>query len=162
MRAGAIVREGQLLATLDDQDLTLERLRWSTTRRQRVTEYDRALAKGERAESNIARSQVDQANAQLALLDEQLARTKVTAPFDGVVVSGDLSQKVGGAVERGQELFKITPLNAYRVTLEIHESDIQDVHEGQGGTLAARRLAGSAASVSHRPNHPDCRTSRGP
>jgi RND family efflux transporter MFP subunit len=140
VRAGAVVKSGQLLATLDDQDLTLERMRWSTTRRQRVTEYDRALAKGERAEANIARSQVDQANAQLALLDEQLSRTKITAPFDGVVVSGDLSQKIGGAVERGQELFKIAPLNAYRVTLEIHESDIQNVREGQGGTLVLASL----------------------
>nr|GAJ37036.1 hypothetical protein BDOA9_0162540 [Bradyrhizobium sp. DOA9] len=140
VRAGAIVHASQLLATLDDQDLSLERLRWSTTRRQRLTEYDRALAKGERAEANIARSQVDQADAQLALLDEQLARTKITAPFDGVVVSGDLSQKIGGSVERGQELFKIAPLNAYRVVLEIHESDIQYVREGQGGTLLLASL----------------------
>jgi multidrug resistance efflux pump len=140
VRAGATVQKGQLLATLDDQDLTLERLRWSTTRRQRLTEYDRALAKGERAEANIARSQVDQAEAQLALLDEQLARTKITAPFDGVVVSGDLSQKIGAAVERGQELFKIAPLNAYRVILEVHESDIRNVHEGQEGALVLASL----------------------
>jgi multidrug resistance efflux pump len=140
VRAGAVVHAGQLLATLDDQDISLERLRWSTTRRQRLTEYDRALAKGERAEANIARSQVDQADAQLGLLDEQLGRTKIIAPFDGVVVSGDLSQKIGGSVERGQELFKIAPLNAYRVVLEIHESDIQYVREGQGGTLVLASL----------------------
>ncbi len=43
-RAGAIVKKGQVLAALDDKDLALERLRWSTTRRQRLTEFDRALA----------------------------------------------------------------------------------------------------------------------
>jgi multidrug resistance efflux pump len=139
-RAGELVREGQLLATLDDQDLVLERLRWSTTRRQRLTEYDRALAKGERAESNIIRSQIDQADAQLALIDEQLARTKIAAPFDGVVVSGDLSQKVGGSVERGQELFKIAPLNSYRVILKIDESDIGAIEEGHHGTLVVASL----------------------
>src|SRR5690606_3824216 len=113
-RAGETVSEGQVLATLDDRDLSLERLRWSTTHRQRLAEYDRALAERERAEANIIKAQIDQAVAQIELLDEQLARTRIVAPFDGILVSGDLSQAVGSAVERGQELFKITPLESYR------------------------------------------------
>lgn len=72
----------------------------------------------------------------MALLDEQLARTRVTAPFDGIVVEGDLTQEVGAALKRGQELFKIAPLNAYRVILEVDESDIDTIREGQTGALA--------------------------
>lgn len=134
-RAGEIVREGQLLATLDDRDLALERLRWSTTRRQYLAEYDRALAARERAEANIVRAQIDQADAQISMLDEQLERTRVTAPFDGVIVTGDLSQSVGTTVDRGQELFKIAPLDAYRVILEVEESDIDDIRPGLAGAL---------------------------
>ena len=135
-RAGEIVRKGDVLATLDDQDLALERLRSSTQRRQHLAEYDRALANRERAQANIVRAQIEQAEAQVALLDEQLARTRISAPFDGIVVEGDLTQQVGAAVERGQELFKIAPLHAYRVILEVDESDIDTIHEGQTGTLA--------------------------
>jgi multidrug efflux pump subunit AcrA (membrane-fusion protein) len=131
-RAGEIVSEGQLLATLDDRDLALERLRWSTTRRQYLAEYDRALAARERAEANIVRAQIDQADAQISMLDKQLERTRVTAPFDGVIVSGDLSQSVGTTVDRGQELFKIAPLDAYRVILEVDESDLDDMLPGPG------------------------------
>jgi multidrug resistance efflux pump len=135
VRAGETVTEGQLLATLDDRDLSLERLRWSTTHRQHLAEYDRALAERERAEANIIRTQIDQAAAQIELLDEQLTRTRVVAPFDGMIISGDLSQSVGATVERGQEFFKITPLDAYRVILEVDDGDIEHIQVGQTGTL---------------------------
>lgn len=135
MRAGENVRAGDVLARLDDQDLALERIRLVTSREQRATEYDRALAAHDRAEALIIKTQIDQADAQLALIDEQLLRTSLLAPFDGVVVFGDLSQSIGGSVERGQELFKIAPLDAYRVILEVHESDIEDVVVGQTGVL---------------------------
>lgn len=134
-RAGAVVEEGQLLARLDDQDLRLERLRLVTQRAQRQTEYDRALAARQRAEAAIARSQIAQAEAQLALVEEQLARTRILAPMAGVVVRGNLSQRVGGAVERGEELFQVAPLDAWRVILEVEEGDIGDMRPGQEGTL---------------------------
>ncbi len=134
-RAGEILRAGEVLATLDDKDLALERLRWSTTRRQRLTEFDRALAERDRADINIIKAQIDQAEAQIALLDEQLARVKLVSPFDGIVVSGDLSQAVGASVSRGQELFQIAPLDAYRVILEVDEGDIADMAVGQAGSL---------------------------
>ncbi|TCK07579.1 HlyD family efflux transporter periplasmic adaptor subunit [Marinobacterium mangrovicola] len=134
-RAGEEVTSGQLLATLDDRDLVLERLRWSTTLHQRQSEFDRALGNRERAEANIIQAQIDQAAAQIALLDEQLARTRIVAPFDGVLVSGDLTQSIGAAMERGQELFTLAPLNEYRVILEVDETDIESVSVGQTGLL---------------------------
>ena len=140
MRAGELVRAGDLLARLDDQDLSLERIRLVTSRQQRLTEYDRALANHERADALIITTQIDQADAQLALLDEQLSRTGLVAPFDGVVVYGDLSQSIGAAVERGQELFKIAPLDTYRVILEVDESDIEDIAIGQAGVLRVASL----------------------
>jgi len=135
VRAGTEVEAGEVLATLNDRDLRLERLRWTTARNQREIEFDRALASGERAEANIIRSQIQQADAQLALLDEQLERTLIRAPFVGVLVSGDLSQLVGTAVERGQELFKIAPLDSFRVVLEIDETDVSFIAEDMRGQL---------------------------
>lgn len=142
-RAGGTVRKEQALATLDDKDLTLEHLRWSTTRRQRLTEYNRALAERDRADINIIRAQIDQAAAQMALLEEQITRTKLKAPFEGIVVSGDLSQSIGAAVKRGDELFRIAPLAAYRVILEVDESEIADIAERQQGTLLVASLPNS-------------------
>ena len=77
-----MVRAGDTLATLEDRELSLERLRWVTERQQRVFEHDRALASRQPATINVVKSQIDQADAQLRLIDEQIARTKLTAPFD--------------------------------------------------------------------------------
>ncbi|MBL8698309.1 MAG: HlyD family efflux transporter periplasmic adaptor subunit [Alphaproteobacteria bacterium] len=139
-RAGDRVRQGMVLASLDDRDLALEKLRWTTTRQQRLAEHDQALARRERAAINIIAAQIEQAEAQIALIGEQLARLQLVAPFDGIVVSGDLSQSIGAAVRRGDELLRIAPLDAYRVILAIDEVDMAHVVVGQKGHLKITSL----------------------
>jgi RND family efflux transporter MFP subunit len=136
VRAGDTVTAGQVLASLDDRDLKLERLKWMSQRSQRQREQSEALAKLDRAQAGILAAQIDQADAQIALLDEQLARVAVTAPFDGIVVAGDLSQSLGAPVERGDVLFEVAPLDSYRVILKVDERDVGAVAEQQTGTLA--------------------------
>ena len=135
-RAGDIVREGDILAVIDDRDLRLERLKWVSERAQLQREYSEALASHERAKIRILNAQLEQATAQLDLIDEQLTRTRIVAPFDGLVVSGDLSQSLGTPVERGDVLFELAPLNAYRIIMKVDERDIADVVISQLGTLA--------------------------
>ncbi len=136
VRPGDVVKQGQELATLDSKDLELERVQRTSQREQYAKEYREALAKFERAQVSILRARIEQADAQIALLNEQLARTQILAPFDGVIVSGDLTRTLGSPVERGQVLYKIAPLNDYRVVLEVDERDFSDVAVGQIGNLA--------------------------
>lgn len=135
VRAGDVVSQGDVLAALDDRDLKLERLKWSSQRAQLLKQYDEAMAKRDRAQVNIVNAQIAQADAQLALIDEQLARTQITAPFPGVIISGDLSQSLGASVRRGDELFQIAPLDGYRVILKVNEHDINDIALDQTGDL---------------------------
>jgi multidrug resistance efflux pump len=135
-RAGDTVTEGQVMAALDDRDLKLERLKWVSQRSQRQREQSEALAERDRAQAGILAAQIEQADAQIALLDEQLARVAVTAPFDGIVVAGDLSQSLGAPVERGDILFEVAPLDSYRVILEVDERDIGALAQDQTGSLA--------------------------
>jgi multidrug resistance efflux pump len=139
-RAGQVVHQGDVLATLDDTELTLQRLRWMATRQQHQLELDKALGTGTRAEVNIAGSQVAEANAEIALLDAQLARTKIVAPFDGLITNGDLSQSVGMPVQRAQVLFEIAPLDTYRVIVRVPDSEIARVEPGSTGTLVLSAL----------------------
>ncbi len=134
-RAGDLVRGGQLLVALDDRDLRLERARWSAQREQLVKQQHQALAARNAAQIAISAAQIDQAGAQLALIDEQLTKSRVVAGVDGVVVSGDLSQALGAPVEKGQVLFQVAPLDAFRVVLQVDERDVSDVAVGQRGTL---------------------------
>jgi multidrug efflux pump subunit AcrA (membrane-fusion protein) len=89
----------------------------------------------------IIDAQIDQATAQLDLVESQLERTKLIAPFGGVVVSGDLSQRLGGLVEQGEVLFEVAPLDSYRVILQVDESRIADVNEGQRGVVVLSSLS---------------------
>jgi RND family efflux transporter MFP subunit len=144
VRPGDVVEKGALLCLLDDRDLKLERLKWVTEKEQLTKQYHEAMAKHDRAQIRITKSKIDQAAAQLALIEEQLARTRVVAPFDGVVLSGDLSQSLGSPVERGQELFRVAPLQAYRVVVEVDERDIVHIREGQKSELVLPSMPGEA------------------
>jgi RND family efflux transporter MFP subunit len=144
VRAGFVVKKGQLLATLDDRDLRVERQRWLSEREQHKARYREALAKHERANANVALAQMQEADSQLALVDEKLARANIVAPFDGIVVSGDLSQLLGSPVEQGKLLFELAPLDAYRVILKVEDRDIRDVRVGQTGSLVLTGLTGEA------------------
>jgi multidrug efflux pump subunit AcrA (membrane-fusion protein) len=140
VRAGDEIRAGAALAAMDDRDLVLERLHWVTERQMHMAEYDQALGDHKRADAQRINNQIAQADAEIRLADEQLARARMTAPFDGLIVSGDLSQSIGAPVRRGDVLFEIAPLNDFRVELQVPESQIADIAPGQHGTLIVGAL----------------------
>ncbi|MCP5374473.1 MAG: HlyD family efflux transporter periplasmic adaptor subunit [Hyphomicrobiales bacterium] len=142
VRAGDIVGQGALLARLDDKDLELDRLKWLSEKEKLVKRLRDAHAKHERANMHVLQTQIDQAEAQIALIEEKLSRTRIEAPFAGLVVSGDLSQMLGTPISQGKILFEVAPLAAYRAILQVDERDIQYVAVGQTGTLALAGLTG--------------------
>jgi RND family efflux transporter MFP subunit len=141
-RAGDLVKEGDILFSLDDRDLWLERLQAAGEHSQYRQEYSEAVAKRDRALTSILSAKIEQAEARIELIEEQLSRTKVTAPFEGVIVTGDLSQSLGAPVERGDVLFQVAPLDAYRVVLQVNERDVKDVLKNLSGTLVLSSLPG--------------------
>lgn len=141
VRAGDHVKVGQILVSLDDKDLKLEHARLESEVAQNVRKYRDALAKHDRAGASVSGAQLDQSEAQLALVNEKLQRANIKAPFDGVVVSGDLSQKLGAPVEQGNVLFEITPLDAYRIILKVDERDISYIQPNQSGQLTLTGLS---------------------
>ncbi|MBT8447586.1 MAG: HlyD family efflux transporter periplasmic adaptor subunit [Gammaproteobacteria bacterium] len=139
-RAGDVVGEGEVVAILDDRDLQLERLKWASQRDQVTRQLREAKAQREMANIRILEAQLGQTEAQLALVSEQLARTRLTAPYEGVVITGDLSQSLGAPVERGEVLFEVAPLAEYRLVLQVDDRDISRISVGQGGALTLAAL----------------------
>ncbi|HMO70144.1 MAG TPA: HlyD family efflux transporter periplasmic adaptor subunit, partial [Paracoccaceae bacterium] len=136
VRAGDRVTTGDLLVRLDDADLRLEELRWRSEIDRLRAQARTALARGERDNVGLIEAQVSQARAQLDLAALQLARARVTAPIDGLVVAGDLSQRLGAPVSQGEVLFEIAPDGDWRLDIWIDERDLPHAAEGQRGTLA--------------------------
>lgn len=137
-RAGQTVTEGEILAELDDRDLRLEQLRWQS----QLTQYERQMrlsqAQRDTAQARVAAAQVEQAEAQLALTNTLLSRTQIRAPFTALITQGDLSQDLGLPVTKGQVLFELAPLDEYRLVLDLSETDMAHIREGQQGQLVLK------------------------
>jgi hypothetical protein len=140
-RPGDLVSAKQTLATLDDRDLKLEKLKWSGKQKQIAKEYREALAGRDRSQIGILRAQLDQAQAQLEILEKKLERTVISAPIGGVIVSGDFTRALGSPVERGQIMYKVSPLDQYRVLLDVDESDVAELSVGMKGELTLSAAA---------------------
>jgi len=139
-RAGDLVKKDDVIAHLDDRELLLERLRWQAKKRQHLLEYDQALGDQRRSEMGVIRARVSQAESQMELIDAQLERSRLRAPFDGILVSGDLSQSIGSVVRKGDMLFELVPYEQYRVVLKVDEVDIQYFAVEQSGRLVLTAL----------------------
>ena len=138
VRPGDVVKIGQVLAQLSDDDLQGARRGRLAEIAQHENEFSEAFARGDRAQAMTAQNKLVESKAQLSLVDQQLSRLKVVAPFDGVVIQGDLRQQLGAPLKRGESLLTLAPGLDWRVVLEVDESDIAGLERGQ---VAGLRLA---------------------
>lgn len=147
VRAGEEVKLGQVLVELDDQDLRLEQRKWAGQRDELEREHRKALADLAHSRVRILRAQMAQAETRVQLTQDRLARSRLLAPFDGVLISGDLSRSLGAPVERGEVLFEVAPLDDYRVALEVEEQDMPELAPGQAGELTLSALPGEPIAL---------------
>ena len=142
VRPGDTVTAGQVLVELAERDLELERRK----REGELAQYENtsiaAMARADRAQFAINRAKALEAQAQLDLVREQLSRSRLQAPFDGVVIKGDLTQSLGAPVKRGETLLTIAPAREFRLMVEVDERDVAHVASGQQGKLALAALPG--------------------
>jgi multidrug resistance efflux pump len=139
-RAGDIVHTGQVLATLDDRELRLDDLRAAAAVEEQRLKHNEALGKQDRAAALVTKAALDEARAQLAIDDSRIGRAVLRSAGDGIVVSGDLSDRLGAPVERGKTLFVLAPLDRYRLSLQVAGSDVALVAPGQHGALVLTGL----------------------
>jgi RND family efflux transporter MFP subunit len=133
---GEEVTAGDLLLTLDSGDLLLEESAAIANQIRYSREAEKARAENALAEMKIALALADQAKARLDLVRYRLGRTEVRAPFDGIVVEGDLEELLGVPVTKGDVLLKVSRLENMYVELEVSERDIHELSTGASGEMA--------------------------
>lgn len=161
VNAGDHVRSGDILIRLDTRELELEQAGQENEVRSARAELRAAMASYDRKELSIAQAQLDQIEAELALTRQRIVRTSMTAPIDGVIVSGDLSQSLGMSVERGKVLLEMAPADGYEVHLLVNEVDMPYVREGQTGRLSLEADPSSELVVEVSAIHPIAQASGG-
>ena len=142
---GDKVRKGQLLARLDDADL-------SGTVDEQQARVAYARSQHERTATLAARGfvtagEADRTQAELKAAEAALRRVRaqrdymaLVAPADGIIIRRD--GEVGQYISPGQAVFVLACCAPLRVTAEIDEEDINRVHRGQPVLLKADALPG--------------------
>lgn len=121
---GDVVKKGTILLTLDRRELLLEEANGLATRDRAEREARSDEAENKLAEALMAKAQVRQEDAKLAIVRHRLAKTEIRAPFDGIVVEGDLRERLSAPVQLGEPLLKMVQLSDLSGQLQVDERDI--------------------------------------
>lgn len=136
VRPGDVVTNGEPLLALNRSELLLQQAAAlaDLTRYQRQSEKDRAG--NSIADMRIDDSQARQAQAQLDLVRYRLDHAFIRAGFNGVVVEGDLRERIGSPVKQGDALFKVARIDTLYAEADIKESDVQRILGKSKGEIA--------------------------
>jgi multidrug resistance efflux pump len=140
---GNLVKQGQKLLTMKTYDLQLQLIGANDDMQKAAAEYRKDKSSGKEADAEMAWQAMDEAHTKSQWYQDQIDRGVVRAPFDGIVLSGDLMDQRNAAKKEGDELFTVAALsstNSLRAELTVSERDIQDLKEGQRGQLATTAL----------------------
>lgn len=136
VRPGDKVKAGQLLAELNDDSLRIQQRQRIAEVRQEENALAEAMVKADRTQIAIRRAKLDELQAEKELLDQYLSHTRLVAPFDGVIIKGDLIQQLGAPLKRGDMILTLSHGPEFRVVIDVPESEIGDVSPGQRGSLS--------------------------
>jgi len=130
VRAGDVVKRGQILARMDDTDLQQERQRLQAER-EKVQQAARTAGAEGGGEAATARQR--EIEGRMIILDERLGRIQIVSPVDGVVTGGIGPGSAKRHVEGTEELFSVAPLDGLRLGLRVDPADLGLVREGMSG-----------------------------
>lgn len=135
VRPGDFVSADQVLVSLNDRDLLLEKAETLGEIRRFQAQAELSEANRDLADLRISQARLLQAEARLDLLDHRLSRAAVRAPFDGVVVQGDLRERIGAPVQQGEVLVQISELDGFYLQIRVAERDVDLVGENRTGSV---------------------------
>jgi membrane fusion protein (multidrug efflux system) len=142
---GMVVKEGQLLAELDDSAAVAALAQAEAMMHKADATF--AYAQQSINKQLISKREYDQANfdmqtqkAAVQTAKLQLTYTRITAPVSGVIA--ERSIKVGNLVQINQNLFKIVNMDPLQAVLNVPERQLGILKSGQAVQLEADALPG--------------------
>ena len=133
---GDTVKKGQLLVTLDQRELLMQQTELKAERDRSLSDSRRYEAEGDLSQMKLSQLAIEQADAKLTVLDYRLDRTEICAPFDGVIVEGDLKERLSSPTQVGEILMRIVEISDTYGELQVDERDIHFLKSGMEGELA--------------------------
>jgi putative peptide zinc metalloprotease protein len=119
-------RESDLKAReLDEAESELNLMR-AGTRPEQIRQVEADVAKLEK---------------QIANLDQELGKTEIRAPIDGIVTTPFVERKLNKYLDAGDELCTIADITRVTILMQVPEKELADVHEGNPVWIKARAFS---------------------
>jgi multidrug efflux pump subunit AcrA (membrane-fusion protein) len=84
----------------------------------------------------VAEAMAVQAGARLGAIQFNIAQASIQSPFEGVIIEGNLRERIGTPVSKGENLFKISKGSDLYLEAEVSERDVHHLIESTTGELA--------------------------
>ena len=144
-REGDRVEAGNIIATLKDESYQAA----LAEARSNLTHWRRAISRGPArtptpARCSTPRRGAARPSARIALEEDRLSRTRLTAPASGVIVTPRIEERVGQLLSRGAELCVVADVRNVTAEVAVPESDAGLVKAGEN-SLEVRCLPSAAA-----------------
>lgn len=136
VEVGDFISKDQLMLQLDTSELLVQRANRIAEIQRYASQAENAEAEKRLADMRISLAQKQQSEAALQLVDYQLRRAELRAPFDGIIVEGNLTDKIGAPVEKGDILMRLTRLEDLYVEMKVDERDIHEIQDSENGEFA--------------------------
>lgn len=134
---GATVAKGDILAEFDTATLQLELSRLQSEYDILEVEESRALAEDSPADVSLTRANQRGIQASIDLVNSKLSYSSIRAPRAGTLLTGDLRDRIGGSISKGEVLFEIASEDAWNLELRVPESEVVQIEPGQAGEFAS-------------------------
>jgi multidrug resistance efflux pump len=136
VKNGDPVRAGQVLLRLNTDALKVEETSAVAELERFTREEDKARAANTVAEMEIAATMARQAAAKLEVVRYRLAQSDIKSTMDGVIIEGELKDRLDSPVKQGDPLFRIAQLSNFIVDIQLDERDAQEINAGATGECA--------------------------
>ncbi|RUT30261.1 HlyD family efflux transporter periplasmic adaptor subunit [Arsenicitalea aurantiaca] len=140
VRPGETVRAGTLIAEFDTRELLLRQSRTDAQLAQARSRREGAAAGFNTAALRVTDAEIDALEAERDLVALLLEQSRIVANEDSVIVSGDMADRIGSAMRRGEMMFRLAPLTAFVASIDVPQQDILEIEAGQPGTLRLTAL----------------------
>lgn len=135
--AGDFAHKGDVLCRFDTRDLELQRAELRAQLAVCERERMRAMAENRPVEAKLAEANQHLVQARLEIIELRMGLATIRAPYDGIVIRGDLRTDIGRVFVQGAPLFEIAPLNQWKLELDAPESIVSGLRVAAVGRFAS-------------------------
>ena len=128
---GDLLDEGQVIAVLRDDDLDISLREAQAGHATAVRTAASARARGDESAARMAQITADELEGRVALLSDQVDRTRVTAPLSGVVLTMRPWERVGEWLDAGETFVVLGSTDDLELEARVPQRHIDRVRVGQ-------------------------------